>query len=191
MAAAGDISAIRRDELIYGQIPDDVAVGLASIANAYDRPSPFDLERTGPVDPNPAVVLWGSGSPYRELLHSDDLASACVFLMERLGDIVCKAAPGGASPSQRALFNIGSGSEITIRDLADMVASVVGFYGPIEWDTSKPDGTPRKLLDVSRLTALGWAPSIRLEEGIRRTYRDYLDRLRGDSRKSTLTPPAQ
>jgi GDP-L-fucose synthase len=182
IAALGDISEIRRDELIYGRIPDDVATGLASIASAYDRPAPFTLERIGQVDPNPAVVLWGSGSPYREFLHSDDLASACVFLMERLDEIpfnmpVSRASD--ASQNDRALFNVGSGREISIRDLATLVASVVGFYGPIEWDKSKPDGTPRKLLDVSRLSALGWSPSIKLEEGIALAYRDYLNRLGG------------
>lgn len=180
MAALGDIASIRRDEIVYGRIPDDVAAGLASIAKAHDRPAPFDRERTGAVDPNPAVVLWGSGSPFREFLHSDDLASACIFLMERLGEIAFRPAPAatGASGQERALFNIGSGHEITIRDLAAMVASVVGFYGPIEWDASKPDGTPRKLLDVSRLSAIGWSPTIGLEEGIRLAYGDYLDRLR-------------
>ena len=102
-----------------------------------------------------AVRLWGTGSALREFLHVYDLARASVDLME-----------GGAS----GLYNVGSGEEVTIRQLADAVASAVGYDGPVEWDRSKPDGTPRKLLDSSRVRALGWAPRINLAEGLRRTY---------------------
>jgi GDP-L-fucose synthase len=103
-----------------------------------------------------SVTLWGTGSAYREFLHVDDLAEACLFLMES------KELPD--------LVNVGCGQDITIRDLAGMVGRVVGFAGQIEWDTTKPDGTPRKLLDVSKLTACGWKARIPLEEGLRRTY---------------------
>ena len=108
---------------------------------------------------NRSITLWGSGTPRREFLHVDDLAAACIFLMEHYD---------GDEP-----VNVGVGSDVTIRDLADLIASVTGFEGEIAWDTSKPDGTPRKLLDVSRLTALGWTASIPLEEGIRETYDWY------------------
>ena len=102
------------------------------------------------------VTLWGTGAPRREFLHSDDAASAILHLLEHYdGD---------------EHVNLGSGEDISIRDLANLVAEVVGFDGRIQWDTSKPDGTPRKLLDVSRLRDLGWEPSISLRDGIASTY---------------------
>lgn len=106
------------------------------------------------------VVVWGSGRPLRELLHVDDMADACVFLMEH------EAAAG--------LYNVGSGRDVTIADLARTIKDVVGFAGELEFDTSKPDGTPRKLLDVSRMRALGWQARIPLREGIVSTYQWYL-----------------
>ena len=102
------------------------------------------------------VTLWGTGAPRREFLHSDDAASAILHLVEHYdGD---------------EHVNVGSGEDISIRELADLVAQVVGFGGRIEWDTSKPDGTPRKLLDVARLRDLGWEPSISLRDGVASTY---------------------
>jgi len=111
-----------------------------------------------------SVTLWGSGKVYREFLHVDDLAEACFFLMEKYD-----------SPE---IINVGCGSDIQIRDLAEQVRKVVGFTGQIEWDTTKPDGTPRKLLDVSKLTQLGWRAKIPLEEGIRTTYDWWLKQVR-------------
>ena len=108
------------------------------------------------------VILWGDGSPMREFLHSDDLADAAVFLMENKG-----AADIGE------FVNIGTGEDLAIKDLAELVAKIIGYTGEIIWDTSKPNGTPRKLLDVSRLTALGWKYRIKLEEGIASTYQDF------------------
>jgi GDP-L-fucose synthase len=105
------------------------------------------------------VVCWGTGSPFREFLFSDDLAEACVFLMQNY--------------SEEQFINIGSGSEITIKALAEMVGKIIGFEGKIVWDTSKPDGTPRKLMDSARLFALGWKPKVNLEEGIRLAYKDF------------------
>jgi len=107
-----------------------------------------------------SVTCWGSGSPRREFLYADDLARACLFLMENY--------------SAEQFINVGSGSEISIRDLAELVRRVVGFEGQILWDKSKPDGTPRKLMDSSRLFALGWRPEVELENGIRLTYQDFL-----------------
>ncbi len=111
------------------------------------------------------VVIWGTGTPHREFLCSDDMADACIFLMETrdakdIGELV----------------NIGAGQDITIRELAELVAKVVGFEGELVFDTTKPDGTPRKLLDVSRLTKLGWRATINLEEGIRVAFQDFLMR---------------
>lgn len=112
----------------------------------------------------PAVTNWGTGAPRREFVHVDDLASAIVFLLERYDD-----------PST---INVGTGVDHTIRDISQMVADAVGYTGAIEWDTSKADGTPRKLLDVTRLRALGWEPSIPLDDGIRSTVAWYREHRR-------------
>lgn len=119
------------------------------------------------------VAIWGTGSPRREFVHSDDTADACVMLMnlpdEAFRDVL-------RSSSGFPLINIGGGQDRTISDLARIVASVVGFRGELEFDTTKPDGTPRKLLDASRLRKLGWSPRVPLESGIAAAYQDYLSR---------------
>ena len=102
------------------------------------------------------LVVWGSGKPLREFLHVDDLAAACLFLLENYD-----------SPE---IINIGTGTDLTIRELAELICDVVGFEGELTWDASKPDGTPRKLLDISKIKSLGWAPTIPLREGIAQTY---------------------
>ncbi|GGN04519.1 GDP-L-fucose synthase [Thermus composti] len=107
------------------------------------------------------VVVWGTGTPRREFLHVDDLADAALFLMEHY--------------ESEEIINVGVGEDISIRELAELIARIVGFEGEIVYDTTKPDGTPRKLLDTSRLFALGWRPKIPLEEGIRQTYRWFLE----------------
>src|SRR3984893_6648723 len=106
------------------------------------------------------LVVWGTGKPRREFLHVDDLASACLFLLENYD-----------SPE---IVNIGWGEDISIRELAELICDVVGFDGALAWDSTKPDGTPRKLLDVSKLRKLGWSPSISLRDGIARTYDWFL-----------------
>jgi GDP-L-fucose synthase len=108
------------------------------------------------------LTCWGTGTPTREFLHADDLASACVFLMQKY--------------SEEQFINVCYGSDISIRQLAELIQRVVGYAGEIVWDTSKPDGTPRKLMDSSRLFAMGWRPQVDLETGIRRTYEDFLRR---------------
>ena len=109
------------------------------------------------------VTLWGSGTPRREFLHVDDLASACIFLLEKYdGDIP---------------LNVGCGTDVTIKELAETVARVTEFNGTLEWDSSKPDGTPQKLLDTSRINTLGWMPTIGLEEGIVATYQWFKKEL--------------
>lgn len=117
------------------------------------------------------VTIWGTGSPYREFLHVDDLAEACVFLMNLPDEVYSSLLTIHSSP---ALINIGSGEEVTIRELALLVKEVVGFEGELVFDTSKPDGTPRKLCDVSKLHELGWHHRTRLEDGIRASYAWYL-----------------
>ncbi|WP_310587798.1 GDP-L-fucose synthase [Dyadobacter sp. CY312] len=109
------------------------------------------------------VELWGTGSPLREFLHADDLADACYFLMENY-----------SSPE---FLNVGVGHDVTIKELAEMIQRIVGYTGRINWNVEKPDGTPRKLMDVSKLHALGWKHSMELEEGIKVTYQDFLQKI--------------
>jgi len=124
-----------------------------------------------------SVMIWGTGTPRREFLYSEDMADACVFLMnlpdpayqELLGSDETKS--GRFEPP---LVNIGAGSDVTIRELAETIASVVGFKGKLTFDTTKPDGTPRKLLDVSRLSSRGWAMKMQLADGLAHAYRDFL-----------------
>jgi GDP-L-fucose synthase len=115
-----------------------------------------------------SVTNWGTGTPRREFLHADDMADACFHLLEHYD-----------GPEQ---VNVGSGTDVTIREIAETVASVVGYTGATEWDSTKPDGTPQKLLDVSKLAEAGWTAKISLEEGLERTvawYRDHIGALRG------------
>jgi GDP-L-fucose synthase len=118
------------------------------------------------------VVLWGTGTPLREFLYSDDAADACIFLMnlrdKEADDIL-------ADKLTHAVINVGCGEDLTIRELSKLIANVVGFRGEIIFDPSKPDGTPRKLMDISRLAALGWKPRISLREGLAITYRHFLE----------------
>ena len=113
------------------------------------------------VERLPAVTLWGSGTPRREFMHADDLASACLMLLEQY-----------SSPDP---INIGTGTDVTIRELGELIRATVGYEGKLEWDASQPDGTPRKLLDVSRINALGWSPRIALAEGLASTYQWFVE----------------
>jgi len=186
---------IREDSLLTGPLePTNEAYAVAKIAgiklcdhartqhgcdfisampcNLYGPGDNFSLEKSHVL---PAMIrkmhearlrgdavlrLWGTGTPLREFLHADDLAEACLLLLDRY------AEPGP--------INVGSGEEISIRGLAELTARVTGFAGRLEFDPAMPDGTPRKLMDVSRIRALGWAPRISLEEGVRRSYEWYL-----------------
>src|SRR5436190_6244191 len=109
------------------------------------------------IEEKPEVIVWGSGTPRREFLHSDDMADACLFLMKNYNE-------GG-------LINIGVGEDLTIKELAEMIKDIVGYKGKIVFDSSKPDGTPRKLMDVSRISELGWKAQVKLNEGIKAIYR--------------------
>ncbi|MBP9591410.1 MAG: GDP-L-fucose synthase [Steroidobacteraceae bacterium] len=131
------------------------------LQNSHVLPALIRRFHEARVRGDPEVVVWGTGAPRREFLHVDDLAGAAVFLMRTFD---------GEEP-----VNVGCGSDVTIRELAELVAGEVGFGGRLRFDSSKPDGTPRKLLDVSRATALGWVPRIQLRDGISRTYRWFLD----------------
>jgi len=121
-----------------------------------------------------SVTLWGTGSPRREFLYSDDLAEACVQLLLSGDDTLATLLPADQAP----LVNIGCGEDVTIRELAELAREVVGCSAGIRWDHDKPDGTPRKLLDVSRITAVGWRPTVGLEEGIGLAYADFASRPR-------------
>jgi GDP-L-fucose synthase len=139
--------------------------------NLYGPNDNFDLETShvlaafirkfheAKVESRPAVTIWGTGKPKREFLYVDDLADACVFLMNHYDG--------------SEIVNIGWGEDISITDLAKLVKEVVGYRGEIDYDRDKPDGMPRKLLDVSRLTSLGWKPRLSLREGIEKTYAWY------------------
>ena len=114
------------------------------------------------ISGSPSVEVWGTGSPRREFLHADDLAEACVFLMENYND--------------KLFVNIGTGEDLTIRALAELIQATVGYEGDLRWNTDKPDGTPRKLMDVSRLHNMGWKHRIELADGLTKTYQDFLTR---------------
>jgi GDP-L-fucose synthase len=109
---------------------------------------------------SPSVTIWGTGTVKREFLHVDDMASACLFMMKKQG--------------YKETVNIGSGEEVSIHDVAELICDVVGYSGEITYDTSKPDGTPRKLLDTTKMNTLGWTPQIKLKEGLTRTYQWFL-----------------
>ncbi|MGA2507216.1 MAG: GDP-L-fucose synthase [Chitinispirillaceae bacterium] len=191
---------MREDALLSGQLePTNEAYAIAKIAGiimcrSYNRQYHTDFISVMPTNlygPNdtyhpmnshvlpalirrfheakannvPTVTIWGTGNPTREFLYSDDLADACIFLMEK--------------HTGNDIVNIGSGVEVTIRDLANCIKIAVGYSGKIEFDLTKPDGTPRKLLDCSKLHSMGWRHSIELEEGIKLAYKDFL-RMLGD-----------
>ena len=117
------------------------------------------------INGDESIVCWGTGKPLREFLFADDLADACVYIMENCS----------AKSLDNKTVNIGSGKEVTIKELSELVAKVVGFKGTIKWDSTKPDGTPRKLLDVSKLKSLGWSYKTELEDGIKIAYEDFLN----------------
>lgn len=129
--------------------------------HSHVLPALIDRFHNAKVSGAPFVTCWGDGSPLREFLYVDDLADLCVFLMNNY--------------SGNETVNAGTGKEITIKDLTEIVADVVGYEGEIRWDTSRPNGTPRKLLDVSKATKLGWTYSTELRDGIRLAYKDYLE----------------
>jgi GDP-L-fucose synthase len=133
------------------------------LQNGHVVPSMLRRIHESKINHDDRVVIWGTGTPRREFLHADDLADACVFLMKHWDN--------------EDLVNIGSGQEVTIAELAKLTAEVVGWTGQFVFDSGRPDGSPRKLVDTSRLSALGWKPSIGLKEGLFSTYADFTKRL--------------
>jgi GDP-L-fucose synthase len=175
LAGQGAWDTINADEDRFGELPVDIAASLAAIAKSEGYAVPAAIEdKTATLPPaQPAVLLWGTGEPRREFLYVEDLAEACVFLMSQPFEAICAASPR----TEKILFNIGTGTDVTIGDLASTIAELIGCGGEIVWDTDKPDGTPRKLLDVSRMAGLGWKASTSLEEGIQKAYKQYLASL--------------
>lgn len=167
--AIAKISGIKLCETFRDQYGDNFISVMPT--NLYGPNDNYDLENShvlpalirkfheAKVENKPAVEMWGTGSPLREFLHVDDLADACVFLMQ--------------SYNEKQFINAGSGIEISIKDLALLIKSVVDYPGEIKHDLTKPDGTPRKLMDNSKLKALGWEPKISLEEGVKSVYELY------------------
>jgi len=184
LASRGDWENIRKDEAVFGPVSAEFLDGLKALAptKASDSQSPS------------GIGLWGSGRPKREFLHVDDLAAACFFLLNLSDDAYDtirtvpaeqqdQSAPEGSSASSNndpsdqkrvSHINVGSGKDIRIRELAEVIQAVVGYEGAVNWNISMPDGTPRKLLDITRLTQLGWQPRISLRDGIKKTYAWYL-----------------
>lgn len=170
LALNSNIDAINRDEALSGPIPNDIkaALGLKNASNL----SPSK---------NPSVILWGTGIAKREFLHVDDMAEACVHVMTMPYDRyveVCRATADFIDQGIESVFhlNVGYGQEVTIRQLSELIKNVVGYEGEIIWDSTKPDGMARKLMDTTRLTQAGWTRRIELVEGIRHVYQWYLDR---------------
>jgi len=193
LAANGDWEKIKKDETRFGPIPRDIknSLGLTrpsapgpdlssgteatqhSVLSTQDA-SQTDTDPSSDLTPPSSVLIWGTGTPRREFLHVDDMADACVHVMN-LND---ETASGELLSYPKPCFvNIGAGTDCTIHELAEIVRDVVGFPGEIVYDPSKPDGTPRKLLDVSRLSRLGWQSNINLQDGIQNTYEWYEKQL--------------
>jgi GDP-L-fucose synthase len=161
----GDWGSVRRD---LDRRPVEGVDGTASDAEIFSVLSRYGvtLQEGGAL-----VTLWGSGTPRREFLYSDDLADACVFIMEntRFSDTF----DAGDTQVRNTHINIGTGEDLSIRELAELVSAIVGYRGQVEYDASKPDGTPRKLQRVDKLRHLGWKHTVELPEGIARVYREY------------------
>lgn len=169
LAAAGDDRGIAGDAETYGVIPNDFYANLAAIATFSGHrlsgwgAAGISAAKLSSVRPAPEVMLWGSGRPKREFLYADDLADALLFI--------------ALNYRSTELLNIGSGVDQTIKELAETVREIVGFNGGLAFDPQKPDGMPRKLLDVGRLKALGWQARICLADGVKLAYQDYLAKI--------------
>jgi GDP-L-fucose synthase len=167
--AIAKIAGIKLCEAFNHQYGTDFAAVMPT--NLYGQNDNFNLENShvlpalirkaheAKIHRAKSIVIWGTGMPKREFLHVDDMASACIFVMQQKG--------------YQEMLNIGSGEEVTIKELAELVCDVVGFEGSVIYDQSKPDGTPRKLVDISKIQSLGWKPQISLKEGLKQTYAWY------------------
>jgi nucleoside-diphosphate-sugar epimerase len=180
--AIAKISGLKMCEAYRRQYGSDFRSVMPT--NLYGPNDNFDLESSHVLpallrkfhmavqDGAGAVSVWGSGTPRREFLHVDDMAAACIAVMDLDRDIFWNAVP-----SRNSHINVGCGEDVSIAELAQLIAEVAGFSGEIQFDSSRPDGTPRKLLDVSLVRSLGWAPRISLNDGLRSTYDWMVKRL--------------
>ncbi|WP_025765247.1 GDP-L-fucose synthase [Dyadobacter tibetensis] len=171
--AIAKISGIKMCEAYRSQYGCDFISVMPT--NLYGPNDNYDLENSHVLpamirkfheakqEGKPTVELWGTGSPLREFLHADDLAAACYFLMQNY--------------SQPGFLNVGVGADVSIKELAELISNIIGYTGTIHWNTDKPDGTPRKLMDVQKLHSLGWKHEIGLKEGIEKTYADFLSKI--------------
>ncbi len=162
LAAERNRAAIEQDEARYGPIPQDLKDQLLATCN-------LQLE--------PSVSVWGTGTPKREFLYSEDMADACVYLMNLPDDKFVPLLGQDRNDGLAPLLNIGVGHDLSIRELAETVAATVGYQGKLEFDATKPDGTPRKLMDVGRLNAMGWKAKTDMRSGLETAYRDFLSTL--------------
>ena len=158
LAHQGDVAGIEKNEAIFGPIPADLKAKLLESCT---------------LNLAPEVVVWGTGSPKREFLYSEDMADACIFMLEQAEDKLASLFNEALPP----LVNIGCGEDLAIRELAELVAEVVGFNGSLTFDTSKPDGTMRKVMDVSRINTLGWKRTVQLKDGIKLSYLDMASKI--------------
>ncbi len=189
LAMQGNLKGLQRNESLYGSIPQDIKQAIClkpDASNFLDGYNPSSEQPLSPSPPSslksphtqPKVVLWGTGKPMREFLHVDDMAAGCIFLMQLDEPTLTKHLLSYPKP---CFVNLGSGVEVSIKELAETVKQVVGFKGNLTFDSTKPDGTPRKLLDVSRLHQLGWQHQVELRQGIEETYQwllEHEDQLR-------------
>lgn len=165
LAEAGDIDGINRDEAIHGKIPADLREALRLTS------------QSSVLSPESSITVWGTGTPKREFLYSDDMADACVYLMNLPDEVIATVlSPDLSQSSYPPLINIGCGEDLTIRELAENIAGVVGYSGKLVFDATKPDGTMRKLMDVSRMKGLGWVATTSLRNGINSAYQSYLEK---------------
>ncbi len=176
LAMMGDRDAVVADEAVYGPIPEDIRLSLNAFAIESNRPAIFS-ENMDPVGEGqmapPAVVLWGDGHPCREFLHVDDMADACIHVM----NMTMADYENATAKHEVSFLNVGTGKDLTIANLASLVKRLVGFTGDVAFDAARPNGTLKKLLDVSKLNVAGWQARISLEDGIRETYAAYVCRF--------------
>ena len=170
LAMEGNLAAIQADEKRYGKIPADIklAMGLNDDSSALSPQSSV----LSPQVPTPHVLLWGSGKAKREFLHVDDMASACYHVMSR--GSATQSSSFTVDETAPSFLNVGTGRDATIGEVAERIRAIVGYEGETIYDTDKPDGTPRKLLDTSRINSQGWFPSFSLQEGLEDAYAWYL-----------------
>ena len=171
LAASGDVEGIAHDEQVYGSIPEDIKATLFETDGKSLRSKPY-------------VQLWGSGTGRREFLHVDDMAAGCYEVMKmskKTYDHSLLTQGSDSSLSVPSFLNVGVGKDCTISEAAAIIQEVVGFTGEIRYDTTQPDGTPQKLLDITRLGTHGWQPAFSLAEGLEHTYRHYCDRLENEA----------